>query len=86
LKDPKKLTLEFVKDMMERFKDQKLIPKPYLINMLVSGIELLSALPSLVHVTVPKGKKITVCGDTHGQYYDLLHIFELNGLPSDENP
>lgn len=27
----------------------------------------------------------TVCGDTHGQYYDLCNIFALGGMPSDSN-
>ena len=30
--------------------------------------------------------RITVCGDTHGQYYDVLNIFRLNGYPSATNP
>ena len=41
---------------------------------------------SLVRVEIPDGKKITVCGDIHGQFYDLLHIFEINGVPSESNP
>ena len=28
----------------------------------------------------------TVCGDVHGQFYDLLNIFAVNGEPSDERP
>jgi serine/threonine-protein phosphatase 5 len=28
---------------------------------------------------------LTVCGDTHGQYYDLCNIFAINGEPSPQN-
>ena len=31
--------------------------------------------PNLVHVRAP----VTVCGDTHGQFYDLLEIFQICG-------
>lgn len=46
----------------------------------------LKQLPSLVHVPIPSTGHFTVCGDVHGQYYDLLNVFELNGMPSVDNP
>jgi len=30
--------------------------------------------------------KMVVVGDLHGQFFDLLHIFELAGMPSEDNP
>lgn len=42
--------------------------------------------PSLVDVKIPADGKFTVCGDIHGQFYDLMNIFDKNGLPSETNP
>ena len=58
----------------------------YAFVILLRMKAMLMALPTVVDVPVPEGKHITVCGDVHGQFYDLLNIFELNGLPSDDHP
>ncbi|KAL5582610.1 hypothetical protein UlMin_015052 [Ulmus minor] len=80
------ITLDFVKKMMEDFKNQKCLHKRYACQIVLQTRELLRPLPSLVDISVPDGTHFTVCGDVHGQFYDLLNIFELNGLPSEENP
>ncbi|BAT88976.1 hypothetical protein LR48_Vigan09g090400 [Vigna angularis] len=80
------VTLDFVKKMMEDFKNQKFLHKRYAFQIVLQTREILQSLPSLVDIHVPNGKRFTVCGDVHGQFYDLLNIFELNGLPSEENP
>ncbi|KAA8525026.1 hypothetical protein F0562_011336 [Nyssa sinensis] len=80
------VTLDFVKKMMDDFKNQKCLHKRYAFQIVLQTREMLRALPSLVDINIPNGKHFTVCGDVHGQFYDLLNIFELNGLPSDENP
>ncbi|KAL9347749.1 hypothetical protein Peur_059115 [Populus x canadensis] len=80
------VTLDFIKKMMDDFKNQKCLHKRYAFQMVLQTREILQALPSLVDINVPEGKHFTVCGDVHGQFYDLLNIFELNGFPSEENP
>jgi serine/threonine-protein phosphatase 5 len=80
------LTLDFVRAMMEEFRAQRMPPKRFVYHIVRAAADVMRALPSLVDVDVPAGAHITVRGDTHGQFYDLLHIFELNGLPSDDNP
>ncbi|KAK9004290.1 hypothetical protein V6N11_002093 [Hibiscus sabdariffa] len=80
------VTLDFVKKMMDDFKNQKCLHKRYAFQIVLQMREMLQVQPSLVDINIPNGSHFTVCGDVHGQFYDLLNIFELNGLPSEENP
>ncbi|KAJ2459170.1 Palmitoyl-protein thioesterase 1 [Coemansia sp. RSA 2424] len=75
--------LEFVKSLADWFRDQKNLPVRYMYAILLQVEKLLRPLPTMVDVTVPAGTVITVCGDVHGQYYDVLNIFKLNGFPSE---
>ncbi|XP_077301275.1 protein phosphatase D3 [Arctopsyche grandis] len=81
-----KVTLEFIKDLMETYKNQKKLHRKYAYKILLDIKSYFETQPSLVHVTIPDKNKFTVCGDIHGQFYDLMNIFELNGLPSPTNP
>ncbi|XP_024387762.1 serine/threonine-protein phosphatase 5 [Physcomitrium patens] len=80
------ITLDFVTKMIDDFKQQRSVHTRYAFQILLKTRELLLATPTLVHIAIPDGGHFTVCGDIHGQYYDLLNIFKLNGLPSKENP
>ncbi|PSC75771.1 Serine threonine-phosphatase 5 [Micractinium conductrix] len=81
-----RVTLEFVQGMLEAFKNEQLVHRRYAFEIILQAQAILKALPALVDVTIPDGGELTVCGDTHGQFFDLLRIFDLNGLPSDTNP
>ncbi|CAJ0862670.1 12041_t:CDS:2 [Entrophospora sp. SA101] len=80
-----KITLEFVKEMLDYFKDQRKFIKNMHIRLFYQVRNLMLKVSSLVDIDIPKDSKITVCGDIHGQFYDLLNIFDLNGLPSTNN-
>lgn len=81
-----KVTLEFMKHLMEWYKNEKKLHKNFAYRILCDVEALFKKQPSLVDITVPADCKFTVCGDIHGQFYDLLNIFEINGLPSESNP
>jgi len=81
-----KISLEFMQSMMDTFKDQKKLHRKFAYKILLDIEDLLRTQASLVDVPIPDDSKFTVIGDIHGQFYDLMNIFKLNGLPSPTNP
>jgi len=80
------LTPEWMVSLMEHQKLQKRLHKKYATMIIVKATELFEKDDTLVHIALDDLEEITVCGDVHGQYYDMLNIFGINGNPSEENP
>jgi len=80
-----RVTLEFVQQLVADFKEGHVLHRRYALAILLQIKAQLQVLPTIVNVPIPAGTHITVCGDVHGQWYDLINIFTLNGMPSEEN-
>lgn len=79
------MTPEFIEDMIERFKKGKKLHKKYAYQIVIKAKEIFYAEPTMPEIFVAEGNKLTICGDTHGQYFDLLEIFNRNGYPSEKH-
>ncbi|KAK9451991.1 Metallo-dependent phosphatase-like protein [Limtongia smithiae] len=77
------MTLDFIKQMIARFKDGKRLHRKYVFAIILEAMKIFKSDPTMVEVDVMPGHKISVCGDTHGQFYDVLELFRLNGEPSE---
>ena len=85
LKD-KTVDRQFALDLLEHFKEQKVLHRKYAYQILLQIKEYFTNQSTMVDVSVDADSKFTVCGDIHGQFFDLVNIFKLNGLPSEDNP
>ena len=83
---PKTLTEGAVLEMLTIFCRQRLPPRAFVSELLLRSATLLSSMPNVVDFTVQEGTCLTIVGDLHGQFQDLMHIFRRHGLPSPERP
>lgn len=57
------------------------LPEELLFKIVKRSRDIFISQPMLLEVSAP----INICGDTHGQYSDLLRLFEMGGLPPNTN-
>jgi hypothetical protein len=72
-----------VKAIIEHLKGGRMLSKCDVHALLDRAISLHEPLPNIVSIDFPETK---VVGDTHGQFQDLLYIFDTFGFPSATNP
>ncbi|KAH8797045.1 serine/threonine protein phosphatase 2B catalytic subunit [Hyaloscypha sp. PMI_1271] len=74
--DSTKPNLQFLK---QHFYREGRLTEAQALYIIEEGTKVLKQEPNLLEMDAP----ITVCGDVHGQYYDLMKLFEVGGDPAD---
>lgn len=78
------VSCQWAEELMNGMAENKFIHKKFLAKMIRQLKNTLEKQPTIVDIQYEN--EFTVCGDTHGQFYDLMNIFKINGLPSKTNP
>jgi hypothetical protein len=73
--DPTKPNIEVLK---KHFFHEGRISNQHALYLIHAGAQLLRSEPNVLEIDAP----ITVCGDVHGQYFDLMKLLDVGGDPS----
>ena len=78
-----RISVEWIRDtLIPHFKADKRLHIKYAYSILLLAKEAFEKEPTLVDIDIQNDEIMTICGDVHGQFFDMLEIFEKNGYPS----
>ena len=80
-----KVTRSFVENLIEFYRQEKRLPTLTIHKILKDAKELFQSEPSLVDIELGRDDVVNICGDIHGQFFDLANIFEIFGKVSEQN-
>lgn len=80
-----KYTSAYNIELMHNLMNNKRPPGTEVLTMIQSVESILAKEPNIVKLNI-KGVTFHIVGDTHGQYQDVLKLFEEHGYPSSKNP
>ena len=73
-------------EIVSAFCCERLLSLQLVTQLLERQIVLQATMPNVVEYMVPEGAKLRVVGDLHGQFADLMQVFQDQGLPCAERP
>jgi len=72
---PKAEFLTSTDQQIDKLLSCKMLTEAELICLIEKAKEILKMEPNCIKIKAP----VTICGDTHGQFYDLMELFKMGG-------
>jgi serine/threonine-protein phosphatase 5 len=77
------INIDFVLSLCQDLKNGKVLHKRYVLQIMLWAREIMKSEDTLVRLTIKDGEYLTICGDIHGQFLDLVNIFQIFGNASE---
>lgn len=79
------LSDQWIHQLIKFYKDGGKLPRKYLYALLKRSHQVLKDEPAYKEIKTGDFKEFTIVGDVHGQFYDVMNMFEKNGYVTSEH-